>query len=595
MSDLGQIQFLKGSLRYKGASDQSVQLTIPLRQKSKEIDELDRVIGFSLAELYEIERQKSKLFAPSCKFQFIFSNAYSGTTTFDFNQVPYPPFNNNLYYENSEATKLQQVGVLEPIQWPGSPQYTEFSFIRTDYNVMGYTAPPDEHVLSLPKDKTNYNWSFYLSYPYENDDSILLYYQFENGDFIYWKPIDGLPYQMKRVESLGKTLWQFTCPVNHNLSVGEFISIQNVTVIGPGGLPVQNTRSVFEVYSLGDGTFESDKNIFNIIDVGYFQSSDSFLENKVGQFSRIIDNSNITESKSKYYIRKNKIITEYNESILTNSGFEQNAFRTVKKYESASLTPNYFARVSTKEDSQSYNLSFSRTFNFAGILDNLNRPLTRIHMTVLHRGYFGYFNPPNVDGVALKQGWGFNISSDSNSWWERDQSLSNTNVSLSYYTKNGLTFYYNDFLQSGDTLHSDLCEWNNTTLIETTLSDCYHKIVFNPETFNINTSITNPLGYYYKPFYEMKLQEYSDYIENGNPNDTDAIPNYAFYSAYNDRMYWRDLYTYGFIDSNGVGVNYPFMNGKHYPYSNFVFKLIPEGTNILKIKSIQDPIIDGCE
>jgi hypothetical protein len=39
------------------------------------------------------------------------------------------------------------------------------------------------------------------------------------------------------------------------------------------------------------------------------------------------------------------------------------------------------------------------------------------------------------------------------------------------------------------------------------------------------------------------------------------------------------------------------MNGRHYPYSNFMFRIIPEGTNISAINTIivQDPTVDGCE
>jgi hypothetical protein len=55
------------------------------------------------------------------------------------------------------------------------------------------------------------------------------------------------------------------------------------------------------------------------------------------------------------------------------------------------------------------------------------------------------------------------------------------------------------------------------------------------------------------------------------------------------------LYSYGFIDSNNIGVNYPFLNGAHYPYTNIIFRIIPEGTNYNEQTITAEPIIDDCE
>ena len=595
MSDLGQIQFLKGSARYKGAPELGIQFNVPLEVKSKEIDDYQRTIGINLAEVFDRERQASSLFIPSCKFQVVFSNSYTGVTTYDFNGLPYPPINNNLYYVDSEATKLIQLNVSNPILWPGYPQYNEFAFIRTDFNSTGYTYPPGEHLTLLPKDKTFINWTYYFAKPYRNKNDKMLYYEFGENETIYWKPLGGLPYKMNRVESRGKTLWQFTCAVKHNLKVGEFVKIPNFLLLDSNGAPVPKSKNIFEVYSLGNGIYDSEIKIFNILDVGYFQGPGSFEENKIGQFFRVIDVNNLEETTSQYYIKELQILTNYNNAFLTNSGFEQNAFRTTKKYESKYLTPNFVERVSIKEDSQSYNLSFSNTFDIGGKLDNQNRPISELFFVVVNRGYFGYFNPPTNNGNGLKVGWEFNITKSTNPWWERNNSYSDLNVGTLSYNKNGINFNYNDFLYSGDTIESDLCEWNNSTLIEETLSECYHKFVYNPKVFNINTSLGNPFGYYYKPFYKLKIAQYSDYIGNGSPLNTDNIPNYAFYSQYNSKFYWRDIYTYGFLDTDGNGVNYPFFNGKHYPYDNYIFRIIPEGTNVSEIKYIQEPIIDGCE
>ncbi len=93
----------------------------------------------------------------------------------------------------------------------------------------------------------------------------------------------------------------------------------------------------------------------------------------------------------------------------------------------------------------------------------------------------------------------------------------------------------------------------------------------------------------------MTLRVYSDYIEEGDSNNLVGLPNYAYFSTSNNSFIWRDIYTYGYIDQDNRGVDYPFINGKHYPYKNFVFRIIPEGTNFVSDNIIDDPLTDDCE
>lgn len=595
MSDLGKIQFVKGSLRYKQAPEKNIQFSVPLEGKLKELDEYNRNLSISLGEVYYNERQNSTLFLPSCKFQLLFFNAYSGFTQTP--TTPYAPFNNNLYYINAEAYK--RIEVLDDsniIPWAGVPQYNEFNFIRTDTNVDGYTSGTNRHILGQPEMASYYNWFFYLSYAAENNYTKNLQYQFGDGQTINWQPINGMPFIMNQINVDGKTMWQFTCPFKHNLQVGEYVYTPTVTVTNAASV-VQVDRNRFEVYSLGNGFYGSEETVFNILDVGFYQSVNSFFPGKTGLFFRVVDVENPLESQSRYYVRVHRILTDYQNAIITNSGFEQNALRTTKKWESGDLTPNQNSRVSIKEDSQSYNVSFNSSININNLADNQNRPISELFFTVINRGYFGYFNPATPQGNALKEGWKFNLANIPTSWWNRSNIYSDTQIQSEPFDANGRTFRRNVQLNIGDQLNGDLCEWNDITQRETVLSPCYHKFVFNPDVFDIGASITNPVGYYYNPFFSIKTRGFSDYIEEGSTETTEGIPSYAFYSSYNDTFYWRDIYPYGFIDSDGNGTDFPFMNGRHYPYSNFMFRIIPEGTNISAINTIivQDPTVDGCE
>ena len=596
MSNLDKIQFLKGSARYAQATEQSIQLNIPLSNKSKEIDEYNREISITLSEVFDRERQKSSIFQPACKFQLIHSNEYGGVTQLTSNGEPYAPINNNLYYINPEQTKLSQLLSSTPIDWPGQLQYNEFAFIRTDLSVDGYTTGLSYHIDGQPRYSTQYNWAFYATIPTSNLDTKNLSYDFNDGAAPFnWQLLNGLPYIMTKVQIDGKNYWQFYSPIPHNMTSGQYVRFSNVVVVDSTNSPVPG-REVFEVYSTGNGTFNSEKFYFNIIDVGFIENITlSFANGKKGTFKKIIDPDNVEESESSYYIRQHRVLTNYNDAILTNAGFERNAFNTIKRYETAALTPNNVSRVSVLEDSQSYNLSFNPSIDLSQYRDNHNRPVSELFFTVINRGFFGYFNPPTPDGNALKEGWQFNITNTTNFWWQRNNTNSNVNLLTSSYTLQGITFYFNNYYSINSIINGPICEWNNIEQQETVLSEYYQKFVHNPNVYNIGGSNNNPLGYYYSPHYGIKLRDYSDYIEEGSVNNTVDVPYYAFYSKKEDTLLWRDIYPYGYIDSDGNGVNYPFMNNKHYPYGNFIFRIIPEGTNLGLFNVVQSPEIDGCE
>ena len=97
----------------------------------------------------------------------------------------------------------------------------------------------------------------------------------------------------------------------------------------------------------------------------------------------------------------------------------------------------------------------------------------------------------------------------------------------------------------------------------------------------------------------MVLKVFSDYIETAELGQIDNVPSWAFYSTEDQQFRWRDIYTYGFIDNLGRGVDYPYLNSAHYPYTQSIFRLIPEGINYNDNLDGLDfsikPLIDECE
>lgn len=599
MSNTKETRIVLGSLRYKSAPDTTIGLKVPLIQTFKENIEFDRTINIELQQVFNDERQKSTIFRPTAKFELLFSNSYTGWTYHVGNKT-YTPLENNLYYVNTELSAQAQCLSGDTSVWSGFPQYNEFEFIRTDYNVSGYTIPNSNgefHRLFIPKSASSYNWNFFMSYAFENDyNKNLSAVEPKTGINLNWISGDGIPFVIQNTTSRGLDIIAFRSPIKHGVSVGEFIKL-SFSYVG---------TDTFQVFSLGDGTAGSEEYVVNIINIGFL--GNTFNNNVTGTFKRIIDVENPNDTMSEYYVRRHKILTNSDDAVLVNSGFEQNIFGNKKKYESSGFTPNRQSRVSIREGAQTYTLTFNTDIDIAPILDNQKRPITELFFTVMWKGYFGLmFGYGGYTGI--KQGYGFNlplVNGNSSNWWALINNNSNTNFPMDSYTNpplgNGLgpggtdlVFNYVKSLKKDDTLDGDLCEWNNYDQYERVISNLFHKLTYNPFLFRIVTNAANPFGYYYQPHFPITLRVYSDYIESGDKTEVAGVPDYSYFSEKEDSFIWRDIYEYGYVDSNGLGVNYPFLNGKHYPYKDIVFRIIPEGTNYIDQFLIIDPVVDPCE
>ena len=169
-------------------------------------------------------------------------------------------------------------------------------------------------------------------------------------------------------------------------------------------------------------------------------------------------------------------------------------------------------------------------------------------------------------------------------------------------------------------MDGDYCEWNNYEQLERVISTYQHKITYNNDWFKLpsdNLTTTNQYGYFYQPHNPIQLRVFSDYVEESNSENIVGLPDYAYYSTLISSFRWRDLYSYGFVSSDGVGVDYPFLNNAHYPFVNTIFRITPENYNIpsdyatpinpsqidtyqggkvpFDINTIAEPLIDGCD
>jgi len=592
-------RIIESTQRYKGAPLQDQKMNISLIQTQKELTEYDRSVDLNLALVFDEERQQSFTFRPVGKFMVVFENAYTGSTI-------YPPFRDNLYYTNAiknassyypsgNAPSIQPAPINNQVPWDGFPQYPEFDLIRTDINVLGYTAGPGRHLDFKSVSASTYNWSHYLSYAFDNDYNKNLYaIDPETSISWTWKSGDGIPYVIVVGTDKQTRFITFQCPVRHGLQVGEFVLLSTN----------YNGNSMFQVSSLGDGGSGSEEFIFSIRNIGYLGNTFDTLTQ--GTFKRVLNPANSADTVSSYYIRRHKILTNPDCAVLVNAGYEQNVYYNKQKCEVKVLTPNERKRTSVKEGSRSYTLSFNCDVNTLPLLDNQKRPVSELFFTTIWRGYFGWTD-------KLKQGWDFNTFLDKSKpqiWWDTNNPDSSTTINQSQYTSllGDTPFYYFDLLSSGDTIDGDFCEWNNFEQLERVISTYQHKFSYNPKWFALDNTLpsTNQPGYFYQPHRGIQIRAFSDYIEEGSSFNVVGIPDYAYYSTTNALFRWRDLYPYGYIDTDGVGVDYPYLNDAHYPFLNPIFRITPEGYNIpsdynqigkvpINISTIPEPTVDECE
>ena len=558
---------IPSSQEYKSAPFVDQDITIALEQQSQQMVEYDRSQSISLAQVFDDERQSSSIFRPTFKVNYLYGNTYTGTTE-------YVPFKNNLYYVEPEQSYVSGL-------WKGFPQYYEFDFYRPDVQ--------DQHINYRAKSAYTYNWTYYVSYASNNNYTKRMSYSLNNSSYD-WIASDGIPFSILNGSQNGSNVIRFECIAPHGLTIGEYVELPFF----------YNQTNLFQVYSLGNNQFGSDIYVFNIFNFGY--TGTTFANGVTGTFKRVINPDNLFETRSKYYVREHKILTNVNDCIMTKNGFEKNVFVEEKKFEYSSITPNNISRVSQKTSSNSYNVTVNYDINLAGLVDNQKRPISELYLTIINKGYTGYFNYP-TNGVGLKQGWEFNLTKTSNTWWDSTNLNSNTNIQTSNYTlTNGVTrtFYYNQDLMSGDTIDGDFCEWNDYEQLERVVSPYYHKLKYNQNIFQTTQNpTTNASGFYYEPHVPMTIRVFSDYIETGDIQFVDGVPTYAYFSNSDQQFRWRDLYTYGFKENLNRGVTYPFLNFAHYPFKESQFRLIPEGINynsdLLGVPFPVKPLIDECE
>jgi hypothetical protein len=368
---------------------------------------------------------------------------------------------------------------------------------------------------------------------------------------------------------------------------------------------------IFNIDNVGNGVYNSEKYVINILRSEF--SSGTTLNSVV--FGRRCTNiNNISGTTSTYYVHKHKIITSKDDYIMDKVGFESSLFEDERKilFENT-LGENDVLVERNRQESVLFD--FKKTFALSGITNNLGYTPTEVYVSIILKNENGFFDyPPKV-------GYKFNFH---DTWM--DQHFSGVTKTTYPYEFNittgttfngktgttlGVTYDYTNVTFTGGTtipvgtsgLTGAFVEYNKKEMNERIISEAYHRFSHRPfisggtQLFNhgqdgnildsdgnvifSEATSTNLLGYYYQPYHRVKLRQLSPYIETSkikNKEDFFNLPENIIYDSEEDLWKWRDVYDHGFVDQDGNGTTFPFMNNIHYVVNDINFYLRNEQT-----------------
>ena len=560
-------EILLPSKRYKKADEQDLNLNIGLETSQTLLRIGDKDIILDIDKLYDKERNQSNKYKIYGKLKMVFRNMYSGDTSYDYLQ--------ERVYLNGRGDGSDNPTLA------GFLPYDEFAFLRRDLYreintatnsgstlgdftyVSGSTGSID-HTTITPITAPYHNWNLYLSYVYSGDTNYQMTYTLTGSTKISFKSGDGIPF---RLSYSGGSYYEFTAPVEHGMTSGEFVTFSGTTITG------EVSGRTYYIDSVGNETYNSEKYVINILKKE-FKTTTSIPTLIIGK--RCIDKNNITGATSQYYIHKHKLLSTTGDYIMDNIGFESPIWEEEKKilFENAAGANDAIVERNRME---SVLYDFKEPFVLTGLTNNLGYTPTEVYVTTLFKNGNGYFNyPPKV-------GYKFNFH---DTWIDEHFNGTTSNETTmgvgGTFSRQGITFTSGSTLTKGTILNGAFVEYNKKELKERIICESFQKFT-NPttifdygqddSTIFSDSSATNMFGLYYQPHHRVKLRELSPYTESAKTKDIFNLPENAKYDSAEGVWRWRDLYDHGYVDIDGYGTKFPFTNGIHYVKNDINFYL----------------------
>jgi hypothetical protein len=364
----------------------------------------------------------------------------------------------------------------------------------------------------------NKNWELIITYPFDSESDKY------NATSITSQGL--LLMNATSVTINDRAMTTFTTPVKHGLLQGESVRLSGIG----------SNNGTYSVVRLGLANGDDKEYYFSV------EISDNIILTSNSKMARIYNGV-----KSEYYFRKFKKIKVKSTQLEMESD----------DYE---IFPLAFAKTIYKDSVNHYVIN--EDIDISGLVDNLNRPLSEIYVTLIKTDSGGVFSN-TMAGIDIPLLGG----TDSNRGIPDIRRLTNdtsSNIALT----NNVSIDDNIF-------YGDVAEYNTAELKEKILGDVNHRFnTYNRENggdiaansdFNNAPQIdlgSRQEGYIYKPHHLIKIREFSSYIEQGVASTID-MPDYKVNMG-DGRYLWRDLLDIGFNDIKEEFLDYPFLNGNHY-------------------------------
>lgn len=503
------------------------KISLFAKERNLPVNDLNEIINEY--EVFNNERQASPYYRISGTINPLFTNVLFNTTgnysygSFMTNPLfrdrSYPP--DAVDFDQDEDLTYKEAISEHLVEKDGWYGYYEPN-IALASNCLFYDMEPTRERFNLTPTGSTKNWDLTVTYPYRKlirTNSVI-----DGGILIVDKQI---------VTVNGREMVCLGTPIKHNLSFNATVRLS--------GIADSTLNGDYKVTKLGldNGDLSThyfcvdiDPNLFNLT------LNTRMIRIYLGQ-------------PSEYYFRVFKKIKTKETLIMENDDYE--------------IYPLAFSKNIFNDKMCQFVIN--EDIDISNLVDHLNRPLSEIYISLIKNDSNGMFTPiysgldmPFIENISLYK----NIADI--------RRITDDVVNTHSPLESSLTINNDEFI-------GDVAEFNKYEVKETILSDVYHRFNTNNriaggivnDTSGVESSINMGVrheGYMYKPFYKMKIREFSNYIEQGDVT-SDEVPTYAV-DLGDGRYLWRDLLDIGFNDGSQKLLDYPFLNGNHYLYTNII-------------------------
>ena len=253
---------------------------------------------------------------------------------------------------------------------------------------------------------------------------------------------------------------------------------------------------------------------------------------------------------NEYYVRKFEVVAKNSDFIINNQAFANNIFNDEK-----------------------YSYLINKDIVIENNLDWFGKPITELYILSMYK--------KSYEG-----------SEDKDEDIQVQEFISGSTININFNSIDGDTIDY----EIGNIVYGDVVIWNKETYTETKFIDKEIKIITNYEEVDGMFTNNERIIWKYNPLFPIRIDylanEYK--IENISGTTEVNIPDYAIELDNKGNYIWRDKLDKGFIDNlYNIGVDHPFVNGKHYVYSNHIIKLVPDLSDSFTHTKFQSIIMNG--